>query len=72
MAPPSPATRPAFTWGSASRASSAMNVMSQKSAMVAPRPMASPLMAAMIGWGTASWARTIAADPIIRSGMPSG
>jgi len=57
-APPSPAGRPNFTWGSAILACSAAIVMSQNSAIVAPRPMAAPLTLAMIGFGQSRMAWT--------------
>ena len=44
------------------------STMSQNRAIVAPSPMASPLTAAMIGCGMASWARTIRLEPSMRWG----
>ena len=46
MVPPSPATSPTRTWGSASVADSAMRITSHSSAMLAPSPTAGPLTAA--------------------------
>ncbi len=53
--PPSPATRPTLlTWLSPMRASGDMTVMSQSRAIVAARPMQSPLMAQTIGLSSSS------------------
>ena len=48
-APPSPATIPARTWGSAMCAVSAMRITSHSSAMDAPSPTAGPFTAQTTG-----------------------
>ena len=53
-APPSPAVRPTLTCVSAIFAVSTMTVMSEYNAMLAPMPMAWPLMRAMIGLSQSS------------------
>ena len=47
--PPSAATRPMSTWGSARWALSAMNTMSDRATRLQPRPTAGPLTAATMG-----------------------
>src|SRR5262245_38176905 len=49
-----------------------MYTMSQKSASVAPMPMASPLTAAIIGWRTERMLRAVATASISKPGCPSG
>src|SRR5947208_58114 len=65
-APPSPATKPTFTCGSAILACSAAKLMSQDSAMVAPRPMAGPLILAMRACGTSTSALIIRLPSLLR------
>src|SRR5581483_1150928 len=70
--PPSPATRPTSTWGSASRARRAATTASQPSTTVAPSPSASPCRATITGTGMSSSAESRARASPTMCRRPSG
>ncbi len=71
-APPSPATNPTETWGSAKCARSETSTMSHSMAMLQPSPTAAPFTAATTGSGNRSISSMISAPSRILSYLPAG